>query len=112
MRRKQWQGSSNGPDWTDCLMLMKAMEALHGVVVTVTMSADAFDGPGGYTTIAALRMERNASLLGSPVAALSAAWPCPEHKDLVICVFAGLYALDTQLAEKVWKQNKLPFTAT
>lgn len=111
MGKKQWLKSAGGPDWTDCLGLVKAIEALHGVLVVVSLGADSFDGPGGYITIAALRVDRDASVLGSPVAVLSGDWPCPDHADLGSCLFAGLHAMDVELARKVWQQSSLPFTA-
>lgn len=94
-----WQLSSDGPDWTDVMILMKAIERLHGVLVTVTIGATVFEDGAGLLTIAALKVERDASVLGSPIAALSGDWPCKEHHNLCHCVFAGLYALDGQLGK-------------
>lgn len=111
MPNRRWDVSSNGPDWTDVFALMKAIEALHGVVVTVGLSASLHDGCGGFSTIAALQVDKENSVLGSPVAALSAEFPCKLHKDLVTCVFAGLYELDAAITKKLWEQLPLPFTA-
>lgn len=111
MPAKRWDASSNGPDWMDVFMMMKAIEAMHGVVVTVGLAASLHDGAGGFSTIAAMQVDREASVLGSPIVALSAEYPCGTHRDLVHCVFAGLYQLDEELGRKLWEQKELPFTA-
>lgn len=111
MAKSKWQGQQNGPDWTDVMLTLKAVEKLHGVLVTITLGGNVFDGPGGYTCIAALRVPAEANVLGEPVVALSAEWPCSEHRDLVACVFAGLYELDSVLSKKLWEQNELGLQA-
>lgn len=108
MARKSWQELPSGPDWTDVILLMKALENLHSVLVTITIGATVHDGPGGYTCIAALHQPEEASVLGQPIVALSAEWPCREHKELVGCLFAGLYELDSMLSKKLWDQNTMP----
>lgn len=110
-RSKVWHGSSSQPDWTDVFILMKVLEELHGVLVSVHLGVGGFQGPSGFVTVAAMKVDADASLLGSPVAVLSGDWPCREHSDLVLCVYAGLHALDTELSKKLWQQNELPFTA-
>lgn len=92
------------------MILMQAIESMHGVLVTVGFAAGNFTGPVGYCTIAAMRVEKDASVLGSPIVALSGEWPCPEHRDIVSCVFGGLHALDAELSRKLWKQSELPST--
>lgn len=91
--------------------MMKAIETLHSVMVTITLGAGVFDGPSTFTTIAACRVPKQASVLGEAVLALSAEWPCKEHRRLEDCIFAGLYQLDAALSKKLWEQLPLPFTA-
>jgi len=110
MRDKTWQGSQSTPDWTDVVCLMKAVESLHHVVVTLCVTPGAFDGPSAYTTLAAYHVPEEASVLGQAVLAMSGEFPCPEHKDLATCVFSGLYRMDELLGRKLWQQSNLPFT--
>jgi hypothetical protein len=106
----QWQNSLNGPDWTDVLVFMKAIENLHSVSVVISIVPTVYDGPSGMLTISARQLGKDASVLGSYVAALSGEWPCREHANMTDCIFAGLYQIDHQLSVKVWKQNILPGT--
>lgn len=111
MGGKKWESSSDGPDWTDVAILMRAIETLHSVLVTTTLGPGVFDGPSMYSTVAAVRVPREANVLGECVLALSAEFPCKEHRRLEDCVFAGLYQLDMALTAKLWQQLPLPFTA-
>jgi hypothetical protein len=54
---------------------------------------------------------RVGSVMGAPVVDLSGEWPCPDHKQVEHCLFAGLMKMDDVLTKKLWHQNKLPFTA-
>ena len=107
MGAKQWQASSNGPDWTDVLITMKAIEDFHNVSVMFTLVPGVFAGPAGMLTVAARQLGKDASVMGSYVAAISGEWPCPDHKDLACCVYAGLLSLDHELGKKVWEQKSL-----
>ena len=107
MGAKSWEKQPSGPDWTDVFILMKAIEGIHGVLVTVTLASTVFEGPSGLSTIAAMRVDKDASVLGQPIVALSAEWPCKVHKDLVNCVFDGLYHLDRELDDKLVEQKRL-----
>lgn len=109
----KWRAPQNSPDWTDIFTTMKAIEALHSVTVTVSLTAGVFDGPSGFTTIAALHSAASgeASVLGEPVLVMCGEWPCPEHQDYASCLYAALLTMDGKLSSKVWQQMKLPFTA-
>ena len=107
MGAKIWEASLSGPDWTDVLISMKAIEDFHNVSVTFTLAPGLFAGPAGILTLAARHVGRDASVLGAYIAAISGEWPCREHKDLTACVYVGLLRLDNELSEKVWIQNNL-----
>lgn len=111
MGAKKWAASHDGPDWTDVLVTMKAIEDFHSVSVTFTLVPGLFAGPAGMLTIAARSVSRDASVLGSVVLAISGEWPCRDHTHLEHCVYAGLLTIDTTLSRKVWEQNQLPLTA-
>jgi len=109
----KWREPNHSPDWTDIFAVIRAMEALHSVTVFVTLSSAVFDGPAGYTTIAAHKTAKSgeASVLGEPAIISSGEWPCPHHRDYVACLYAALLEMDGVLSEKVWEQLNLPFTA-
>ena len=108
MGADRWRDASSGPDWTDVLITMKAIENCHSVLVGFTLVTGAYDGPAGMLTVSARSVSQDASVLGSYTAAISGQWPCPDHKDLVTCVYAGLLSLDMELSKKVWNQKTLP----
>lgn len=107
MGAKKWEGLSSGPDWTDVLITMKAIEDFHNVSVSFTLVPGVFAGPAGMLTIGARSLSADASVLGSVILAISGEWPCPDHKDLTACVYAGLLTIDHALAKKVWEQKTL-----
>ena len=109
----KWGETKSSPDWTDVFTTMKAIEDLHGVQLMVTLTAGIFDGPAGFTTIAAMKVAKRgeASVLGEPVLALCGEWPCPTHRDYVACLYAALLSIDSRLGSKLWEQMQMPFTA-
>jgi hypothetical protein len=111
MGSKPWEKSKSTPDWTDVSALCKAIEALHGVAVALVLRSGVFSGPIVLWDILCLDQGEDANVMGQAVLGLSGEWPCPEHADLVSCLFAGLYTADSKLCSELWKQSKLPFTA-
>jgi len=109
----KWREPNFTPDWTDIFGVMMAMEAMHSVTVLITFSCAVYDGPGGFTTIAARKTLPigEASVLGEPVIVSCGEWPCPHHKDYVACLYAALLEMDGKLSAKLWEQLELPFTA-
>lgn len=109
----KWGAQQYSPDWTDVMVAMKAVEELHQVTLIVSTTTGVFGGPSGYTTLSAHARSKTgeASILGSPVIALSGEWPCKDHKDFYACLLSAVYSIDSALSSKVWEQKKLPFTA-
>jgi len=107
MGAKSWEKQPHGPDWTDVLITMKAIEDCHSVSVTFTLVPGVFAGPAGMLTIAARSVSKDASVLGSVVLAMSGEWPCKDHQNMEACVYAGLLTIDTALSKKVWEQKTL-----
>lgn len=107
MGAKSWEKPPSGPDWTDVLITMKAIEDFHCVSVTFTLVPGLFAGPAGMLTIACRQLSKDASVLGSVVLAISGEWPCKDHKDMAACVYAGLLTIDQGLSSKVWEQKTL-----
>lgn len=111
MGDKSWRASSNGPDWTDIISVMNAIEKLHLVAVTVALHCSAHEYPTMIWHIAGVEVGRDASVMGAPILALSGEWPCKDHAQVTACLYAGLLRFDHLLSHKLWEQNKLPFTA-
>lgn len=109
---KGWVGSLNTPDWTDCMIAMKAVQDLHAVILIVSVSTGVFAGPVGYTTISAFKHEKQgeASILGPPITAISGEWPCKDHKDYYACLLSAIYSVDSALSSQCWEQKNLLFT--
>ena len=107
MGAKSWEKSSSGPDWTDVLITMKAIEEFHSVSVTFTLVPGVFAGPAGMLTIAVRSVSKDASIMGSVVLAMSGEWPCKDHQSMEACVYAGLLTIDGTLSSKVWEQKTL-----
>lgn len=107
MGAKNWESSWSGPDWTDVLISMKAIEDFHSVSLTITVVPGVFAGPAGMLTIAARSVSRDASVLGCVVLAMSGEWPCKDHKTMEACMYAGLLTIDHALTGKVWEQKTL-----
>ena len=110
MGNSKWPVSQSKPDWTDIIALMKAIEKMHDVLVTLCVTPGGFVGPQGYITFSAYHVPGEASVLGQAILAMSGEFPCPVHGDLATCAFAGLYQFDEELCAKLWQQSKLPFT--
>lgn len=104
---KKWQDASSGPDWTDVLITMRAIEDCHKVSVGLTLVPGVFAGPAGMLTIHVRSVSGDASVMGSYVAAISGEWPCKEHSTMESCVYAGLLAIDWELTPKLPEQKTL-----
>lgn len=105
---KPWRASSPGPDWMDITNMLGALEHLHDVQCSITMKPGSSLGSYVLWTIAALDQPTQASVLGQRVWVTSGEWPCPDHKDLTSCLFAGLFVLDQTLIEQKWKNLPIP----
>lgn len=93
------------------MMLCKAIESLHGVSIALVLRSGVFTGPEVTWDILCLHQGEGANVMGQAVLGLQGAWPCPEHKSLETCLFAGLYNADSKLSSVLWEQSKMPFTA-
>lgn len=104
--KEQWGKSSNGPDWTDIEMMMRALSSLHSGHVGVTILPRGIGSGGGLSIACSMMFD---VLPGSSLpAAVSteSSWPCNSHQELAAHVFAGLHELDFEIS-KVYKQESL-----
>jgi len=104
--KRQWAKSTNGPDWTDVEMMMRAIEGLHSGVVAVVFSPNGTGSSGGVDVAASVIFDRlpGSSLPMSVV--VHRVWPCNTHGTLEGLAFALLHELDFEIS-KVYKNEAL-----
>jgi hypothetical protein len=106
MKRKLWEKSTNGPDWTDIEAMMRAMSALHSGTVGLTLFPRGTGSTGGLSVGASIMFD---VLPGSALpAAVSTVkdWPCSAHSTFDGHCFALLHELDFLIAQ-TYEQSSL-----
>jgi len=97
--KKEWARATNGPDWTDVEMMMRAMSALHSGEVGWTCLPRGIGSTGGLSVAVSIMFT---TLPGSALPACISVvkdWPCTQHKDLAAHVFALLHQLDYKIGQ-------------
>lgn len=104
--KKQWAKSTNGPDWTDVEMMMRALSALHSGEAGLTILPRGIGSSGGLSVAASIMF--NVPPESSLPACVSVVkdWPCTAHADLPAHCFAILHELDFKVS-KVYVQTPL-----
>lgn len=107
-RSDQWDSASNGPDWTDAEMLMRAIGALHSAHVALVVSPDGSGSSGGVMVVASALFELLPGSALPPAVQVEKGWPCSTHKTLGSHAFALLHELDYAISkvytnEELWK---------
>lgn len=99
MRKTGWEEPSNGPDWIDVEMLMRALQGCHAGDVALVISPAGTGSSGGVCTVASLLSDvlPDGSLPESVTTI--ATWPCDTHKTLASHCFALLHELDFKVSE-------------
>lgn len=107
MTAKQgWEKSTNGPDWIDVEMLMRAIEGLHSGHAAIIVSPVGTGSSGGVDVAASIIFDvLPGSSLPSTVQ-VHAPWPCSSHKSLAAHAFSVLHDLDYEIS-KVYKNEAL-----
>jgi hypothetical protein len=97
--KKGWEKSTNGPDWIDVEMLMRALEGLHSAHVALIISPAGTGSTGGVEVAASALFD---VLPGSSLPASVAVhkkWPCTAHASLAGHCFAALHELDFRIGQ-------------
>lgn len=98
---------TNGPDWTDVEIYLRALDALHGGVTVVAFSAEGIGSTGGlHITI----MSTFDALPGSDQARVVETqnkWPCKDCPSIPEHVYNGLYVHDYAIG-LAYQQQKWP----
>lgn len=103
---KQWQKSSNGPDWMDIRTFMQDMAILHKCACYIeVMPGTSRFGPQMRFVISAVSNSPGSDLKACEES-VAVAWPNNSNGSVESAVFAGLYRLDHRLTEMWWKQGE------
>lgn len=100
--------SSNGPDWIDVEMLIRAIGSLHSGAAGLTILQRGIGATGGLSVGASIMFN---VLPGSSVPeaiTVTKDWPCSAHRTLAGHCFALLHELDFAIGkayenEALWK---------
>jgi len=103
-----WEKPTNGPDWVDVEMLMRALEGLHSGHVAVIVSPDGIGATGGVDVAVSMLFDVLPGSQLPPSVQLSKGWPCVTHKTLAAHAFSLLHELDYAISkvyqnEALWK---------
>ena len=98
--------SSNGPDWTDVEMMLRAMSSLHSASVGLTFLPDGIGSTGGLSVAAGCTFDVLPGSSIDPFVNVIKRWPCVSHATLAGHCFALLHELDFQIG-KMYKNEVL-----
>jgi hypothetical protein len=104
--KKGWEKSTNGPDWTDVEMIMRAISAVHGGHVALVFSPNGTGATGGLDVAASMIFDVLPGSLLPATVATSSVWPCSTHKTLAAHAFDALHRLDFEIG-KAYKSEPL-----
>jgi hypothetical protein len=97
-----------GPDMLDCADLMRAIENLHGVSVSLDIQLTG-DTYGGTVTICALAVVKVASGMAlKRSVSRRHRWPNSDSKTFEGACFKLLHELDRDCGQTFWTQSELP----
>lgn len=99
--------STNTPDETDVETMMRAIEALHGGQVTMTVSPGGIGSTGGLAIVLTHRLPAVPGVEEDTEQLVTNRWPCPHHRHFWSCIFEGLYRLDSAIG-RAYIQVELP----
>jgi len=104
--KKQWAKSTNGPDWTDVEMLMRAIQSVHAGNVAIIVSPFGIGSSGGVDLGASMIFDVLPGSSLPPMVQVTSRWPCADHATLAAHAFEALHRLDFQIGE-AYKQETL-----
>lgn len=97
---------TNGPDWIDVEMVMRAMSSLHTGVAGLTILPRGTGATGGLSVGASIMFD---VLPGSQIPeaiTVTKDWPCSAHSTLSGHCFALLHELDFKIGQ-TYEQSEL-----
>lgn len=105
--KSQWRVSSTGPDWTDVLMMARAMETLHEcrIRLAVTPAMLGHNGSGVVEISAAWDRLKESRMPSNVV--VQSTWPTARNLPIEGVVYKLLWELDYRISE-IYEQQKIP----
>jgi hypothetical protein len=97
--KKGWEKSTNGPDWTDVEMAIRAVDGVHLGQTTVTISPLGIGSSGGMTLEIVTRWPNVPGAEGISEVSSRSSWPCPDCTTLAGHILGGLYRHDFNIGE-------------
>ena len=104
--KRLWAKSTNGPDWTDIEMMLRAMGALHSGSAGLTLLPDGIGSSGGLSVAASMMFDVLPGSSIPPCVSVVKRWPCAQHATLEGHCFALLHELDFKISQ-VYEQKEL-----
>ena len=101
-----WEKPTNGPDWIDVEMLMRALGGLHSGHVAIIISPDGIGSSGGMDVAASMLFDVLPGSSLPTAVATHGTYPCSTHKTLASHAFSLLHGLDFEIS-KVYKNESL-----
>lgn len=103
-----WAKSTNGPDWTDVEMMMRAISGLHSGDVALIVSPDGIGSTGGLDVRASIIFSTLPGSSLPPNVQVAKKFPCITHSSLEGLAYSLLFELDFQIGktyknETLWK---------
>jgi hypothetical protein len=86
---------------------LRALDALHGVRTTVTISADGIGSTGGLSVGISSTLPAIAGVTDEVVVTTTSQWPCPHCGDMAEHIYGGLYKHDYGIGQ-AYQQQKWP----
>jgi hypothetical protein len=105
MEKTQWAKSSNGPDWTDVEIALRAVDGLHGGITCVTLSCDGIGSTGGLIIHMISTFPAVPGSDGSPDVVSISRWPCKDCATLEGHVLGGIYRHDFNISEAYMQES-------
>jgi hypothetical protein len=98
---------TNGPDWTDVEIYLRALDELHGGVTMVTICAAGTGSTGGFSIVITSTFAVVPGSEASPLIESKSEWPCKKCPSLAEHVYDGLYIHDYAIGQ-AYQQHKWP----
>lgn len=98
------QGYSNGVDWMEVTVLINAIEALHGVGVSLAMSLDGAFKPYRMQVVAIAVKNSPTGMVVTRSVSRKRFYPSNDAKSMAGLCYRLLHELDADCGE-MWKQE-------
>jgi len=98
--------SSNGPDWTDLDVVMRAVEEFHAVYVDITISTQTIGSRGGLLVMARATRRDKKALGARPSVSRSLRIGYGDPGQVVAALFRLIHELDRDCGQ-MWAQAEL-----